>query len=128
MAFRKILEDVGDFGLFQKVLLIFFFIPCFTVLPWFSMHVIFLTGIPDHWCYVPEVAKSNLSLKKQMALIMPPSDPHCSMYDVNYTEILQSLDPDLDEKTPTKPCDKGWFYEKSEFDTTAVTDVRNVDT
>ncbi|GIY90706.1 hypothetical protein CDAR_75431 [Caerostris darwini] len=43
------------------------------------------------------------------------------MYDVNYTNILQLHDSDLDSSTPTKPCDKGWYYEKSEFDETAVT-------
>ncbi|GFY79488.1 organic cation transporter 1 [Trichonephila inaurata madagascariensis] len=122
MTFAKILEDVGDFGPYQKKLLVFFFIPCFTVLPWFSMHVIFLTGIPGHWCYVPEIAKSNLSLEMQKALIMPPSDPRCSMYDVNYTEILLSHNPNFNNETPTKPCDKGWFYENSEFDQTAVTE------
>ncbi|GFR11973.1 organic cation transporter 1 [Trichonephila clavata] len=86
------------------------------------MHVIFLTGIPGHWCYVPEIAESNLSLEMQKALIMPPSDPHCSMYDVNYTDILQSRNPKFNNETPTKPCDKGWFYENSEFDQTAVTE------
>ncbi|GBM73796.1 Carcinine transporter [Araneus ventricosus] len=121
MSFADILRDVGDFGPYQKVLLLLFFIPCFTVLPFFSMHVIFLTGIPDHWCYVPEVAESNLSLDIQRALVSPPSDPRCSMYDVNYTEILLTEDSDLDENTPTKSCDKGWYYEKSEFDATAVT-------
>ncbi|GFU75540.1 carcinine transporter [Trichonephila clavipes] len=79
-------------------------------------------GIPGHWCYIPEIAKSNLSLEMQKALIMPPSDPHCSMYDVNYTEILQSRNPNFNNETPTKPCDKGWFYENSEFDQTAVTE------
>ncbi|XP_055944460.1 beta-alanine transporter-like [Argiope bruennichi] len=121
MSFAAILRDIGDFGPYQKILLLLFFIPCFTVIPFFSMHVIFLTGIPDHWCYVPEVAKSNLSLVVQKTLISPPSDPHCSMYDVNYTEILMSEESDYNENTPTKSCDKGWYYEKSEFDETAVT-------
>ncbi|GIX79672.1 organic cation transporter 1 [Caerostris extrusa] len=85
------------------------------------MHVIFLTGIPDHWCYVPEIAHSNLSLETQKTLISPPSDPHCSMYDVNYTNILLLHDSYFDSSTPTKPCDRGWYYEKSEFDETAVT-------
>lgn len=88
MDFEDILKDVGGFGLYQKILVVVFLIPSFVVIPWFSMNLIFMSNTPEHWCYVPEVANSNLTLNRQKELIRPPHDPRCSMHDVNYSEIL----------------------------------------
>lgn len=123
MDFEDILKDVGGFGLYQKVLVIVFLIPSFIVIPWFSLNLIFMSNTPDHWCYVPEVANSNLSLDIQKKLIRPLHDLSCSMYDVNYSQILSYGNLTVDSSWPTKECTDGWQYDRTEYDATAVTRV-----
>lgn len=121
MDFEDILKDVGGFGLYQKILVIVFLIPSFIVIPWFSMNLIFMSNTPDHWCYVPEVFRSNLSLELQKQLVRPLHDSSCSMHDVNYSEIIQSGNLTVDYSWPTKACGNGWVYDKEDYDATAVT-------
>lgn len=123
MDFEDILKDVGGFGLYQKVLVIIFLIPSFIVIPWFSMNLIFMSTTPEHWCYVPEVASSNLSLDMQKKLTRPLHDLSCSMYDVNYSQILSYGNLTVDPSWPTKECTQGWQYDTTEYDATAVTRV-----
>lgn len=123
MTFEEILEEAGGFGPYQKSLVVGFFIPCFTVFPWFSMHVIFITNIPEHWCYVPVIANSNLSLATQKKLIRPASHPRCSMYDVDYARILRTHRSSTGPNTPIKRCTEGWVYDKTSYESTATTKV-----
>lgn len=123
MEFEDILEDIGGFGLYQKILFVVFMPPAFLVIPWFAMSLIFLTSTPDHWCYVPEISNSNLSISLQKQLIRPPSDTSCSMYDVNYSSVLDSGNWTVNPEWPTKPCEHGWVYDKVDYDATAVTRV-----
>ncbi|KFM70941.1 Organic cation transporter 1, partial [Stegodyphus mimosarum] len=121
MDFEDILKDVGGFGLYQKILVVGFLIPAFIVIPWFSMNSIFLSNTPEHWCYVPEVAHSNLSLEFQKLLIRPPSDKSCSRYDINYSQILESGNWSINPDWPTTKCDRGWQFDKTNYDATAAT-------
>lgn len=121
MDFEDILKDVGGFGTYQKVLTVAFLIPAFIVIPWFSMNSIFISNTPEHWCYVPEVAASNLSIEAQRSLISPPQDTSCYRYDVNYSEILRSGNLTVDPSWPTKECDRGWRFDTTNYDATSVT-------
>ncbi|KAG8177110.1 hypothetical protein JTE90_015254 [Oedothorax gibbosus] len=121
MTFENILEEAGGFGRYQKSLLIGYFIPCFTIFPWFSMHVIFITSIPDHWCYIPLIAKSNLSLETQKQLIKPESKSKCLMYDVDYSKVLRTHRLNVGPHTPTVRCNHGWAFDKSTYVETSTT-------
>lgn len=121
MDFEDILKDVGGFGVYQKVLVVVFLIPTFIVIPWFSMNTIFLNNSPDHWCNVPEVVNSNLSIETQQYLIRPVEDRFCTMYDVDYSEILHSGNLSVNQSWPTKECDKGWQFDRTNYDATSVT-------
>ncbi|GIY30768.1 hypothetical protein CEXT_691221 [Caerostris extrusa] len=61
--FENLLEEVGDFGKYQKRLITLFLIPSAALLPWFTMNILFLVFTPDHWCNVPEVSSSELYVK-----------------------------------------------------------------
>ncbi|XP_042897774.1 carcinine transporter isoform X2 [Parasteatoda tepidariorum] len=121
MDFEDILKDVGGFGMYQKILVFAFLIPSFIVVPWFSMNSIFISSTPDHWCYVPELASSNLSFETQQYLIRPPSDRKCLRYDVDYSYILRTGNITVDQNWPTKKCDQGWQYDTTDYDATSVT-------
>ncbi|GBM70542.1 Carcinine transporter [Araneus ventricosus] len=121
MDFEDILKDVGGFGLYQKMLMVGFLIPSFIVIPWFSMNSIFLHNSPEHWCYVPEVANSNLSLETQKYLIRPIEDKYCTRYDVDYEEILNSGNITVNQSWPTRECDSGWQFDQTNYEATSVT-------
>ncbi|GFY79487.1 carcinine transporter [Trichonephila inaurata madagascariensis] len=118
--FEDILKDVGGFGPYQKILIVIFLIPSSIVIPWFSMSSIFLASTPDHWCYVPEVAHSNLSTETQRQLVSPAHDRRCSMYDVDYASLMESKNYSIDPSWPIKECDNGWQFDKANYDATSV--------
>ncbi|GBL63584.1 hypothetical protein AVEN_94549-1, partial [Araneus ventricosus] len=120
LEFENLLEDVGDFGKYQKRLIIFFLIPSAALLPWFTMNILFLVFTPDHWCNVPEVASSNLSLEVQKSIIAPHERLSCYRYDLNYTEFLMRGDLHVKNETPIIPCDSGWQYDTTHFVETAA--------
>ncbi|GFQ92684.1 carcinine transporter [Trichonephila clavata] len=121
MDFEDILKDVGGFGVYQKVLVAVFLIPTFIVIPWFSMNSIFLNNSPEHWCNVPEVVNTNLSIEAQQYLIRPAEDPYCRMYDVDYSELLHSGNFSVNQSWPTKECDQGWSFDRTNYEATSVT-------
>lgn len=121
MEFEDILLDVGDGGRYQNELILFFLLPSATLLPWFSMNVLFMVSVPEHWCNVPEVVRSNLTIEQQRDLISPPANPKCHMYDINYTDYLTSGIYTVPNDTTTRPCSNGWEYDKTNYDSTAAT-------
>ncbi|XP_035223452.1 organic cation transporter protein-like [Stegodyphus dumicola] len=122
MEFEDLLLDVGDCGKYQKHLILIFLVPAASLLPWFTMNIMFMVSVPDHWCYVPEVASSNLSISAQRSLISPPDDPCCRMYDINYTELLSNGIYTVPNDTATKPCTQGWQYDKTDYESTVATE------
>ncbi|KAG8183928.1 hypothetical protein JTE90_029032 [Oedothorax gibbosus] len=117
MDFEDILLDVGDYGKFQKRMLYFFLIPAAIFIPWFCMDFLFMTMTPDHWCYVPEVAASNLTIEQQRSIIGPPGDM-CNMYNISFSDIDFSQNFTVPNGTVTVPCNMGWQYDKSSFEST----------
>ncbi|XP_042901440.1 carcinine transporter isoform X3 [Parasteatoda tepidariorum] len=117
--FEDLLEEIGDFGKYQKRLLIVFLIPSALVLPWFSMNIIFMVFTPEHWCYVPEVVNSNLSHEVQRSIIVPRGNSSCFKYDVNYTELFTSGSLQIKNDTPIISC-RSWQYDTTYFEETAA--------
>ncbi|XP_042912363.1 organic cation transporter protein [Parasteatoda tepidariorum] len=120
MDFEDILLDVGDYGKYQQGLIKYFLIPAASLLPWFTMNILFMVSVPDHWCNVPELVSSNLSISDQRSLISPPGDK-CHMYNINFTDFLSNGSYIIPENTTTRPCNHGWQYDNTYWDTTAST-------
>lgn len=123
LEFEDILLEVGDGGKYQKKLIMFFLLPAASLLPWFTMNILFMISIPDHWCRVPEVINSGLTIQQQRMLISPPSNPKCQMYDINYTDYLTSGKYSIPDNATTRPCTSGWEYDKTNFESTVATQV-----
>ncbi|GBN70066.1 Carcinine transporter, partial [Araneus ventricosus] len=119
IEFEDLLEEVGDYGTFQKKMMLYFLGPVSTALPILAMNILFLVNTPDHWCYVPEVAQSNLTAKDQQ-LLFNHNQSSCFMYDLNYTEWIQSNYSYVPENTSLIPCNNGWEYSTAHFDETAA--------
>ncbi|XP_053683422.1 organic cation transporter protein-like [Sabethes cyaneus] len=119
--FDDLLPHIGEFGRYQKILFLLM-IPFafFVAFVYFSQ--IFMTVVPEeHWCYVPEL--EHLSVEERRALAIPIQYEHgtefddgaasyskCSMYAVNFTEVLANNIRKADPTWPTQPCQHGWEY------------------
>lgn len=123
MDFEDILLEVGASGRYQKSLILIFLLPSALLLPWFSMNIMFMVSVPDHWCYVPEVAISNLTISQQRQLISPVENSKCLMHDINYTDYLNSGNFTISNDTETRPCNSGWEFDRTYYDSTVATQV-----
>ncbi|XP_052892844.1 organic cation transporter protein [Anopheles moucheti] len=126
--FDDLLPHVGEFGRYQKILFLLM-IPFafFVAFVYFSQ--IFITLVPEeHWCYVPEL--QHLSVEERRALAIPVEESFgahldaggigdgslpvsyskCTMYAVNFTEVLANNIRKPDPSWPTQPCRHGWEY------------------
>ncbi|KFM65312.1 Organic cation transporter 1, partial [Stegodyphus mimosarum] len=122
MEFENILEKIGGNGRYQTHLVILFLIPITMLLPIINMNVIFMASVPDHWCYEPEVATFVLTFAQQKALISPPNNSECYMYDANYTNIFTLVNFTIQTNSTLKHCDKGWQYDKTDYEYTVATE------
>lgn len=63
MEFDDLLKALGGFGRFQKLLFVLISLLClpsaFNILG-----IVFLGGVPDHWCHVPALEPFNLTLEE----------------------------------------------------------------
>ncbi|GIY12668.1 organic cation transporter 1 [Caerostris extrusa] len=119
LEFEDVLAEVGDYGSFQKRMLMFFLAPVATALPVLAMNILFLVHIPNHWCRIPEVAISNLTANAQQNLFGHDKSK-CFIYDLNYTNWVESSHFRIPKDTPLIPCNNGWEYETTHFDETAA--------
>uniref|UniRef100_A0A224Z2G6 Integral to membrane n=1 Tax=Rhipicephalus zambeziensis TaxID=60191 RepID=A0A224Z2G6_9ACAR len=136
MQFDEALEVVGDFGLFQWLLvgyLALFMVPMHAV-P-MSAHVFTLLE-PPHWCRQPELEEVfHLTPEEARELAVPRvpdgSWSRCTVYELNLTSLgpwmveqkeNRSLLPARD-LLPVVPCRSGWHYDYSLIYPTIVSEM-----
>ncbi|CAH1169608.1 unnamed protein product [Phaedon cochleariae] len=114
--FDDLLPYIGEFGIYQKILFVLMIPFAFSVaFVYFAQ--IFITIVPEHWCWVPELANLTAEQRRAFAIPLGSDGRHdsCSMYDVNFTE-LQSRGL-LDKPDPSwkvVACRHGWEYNYTE--------------
>lgn len=126
-TFDDILEDVGEFGWFQKRV---FAMMCLVSVPFAGVYVgvVFLGFTPEHWCRNPAATQVQMQcdwkLEKALNFTMPfqntPAGPvrsQCERFDMEWNISGISCDVLEDEITqaelavlPTRPCTDGWDY------------------
>ncbi|KAH8302812.1 hypothetical protein KR044_010843 [Drosophila immigrans] len=114
LSFDEFLPYMGDFGLYQKRLIIYL-IPFFFLWAFIYFAQIFLIIVPnDHWCRIAEL--QQLSKDEQLQLGIPKSKgvyDKCFMYDTNYTEALERNLTKADDSWAQKPCED-WNYNRQQ--------------
>lgn len=141
MDFEGILSEVGDFGKYQKSLLLKFMVPTTFASAFYVLNVIFMVATPDHWCSIPELSSTNLSQSeiKNFAIPRLPDGgfSKCTMYSYNYTAVgmiyrATGKVPEFKHagkvipKKPVEKCNNGWIYQKEWYEETVVSQVGDV--
>ncbi|XP_054707555.1 carcinine transporter-like [Uloborus diversus] len=134
MDFETILRDVGDFGRYQKSLLLKFMVPTTFASAFYVLNVIFMVATPDHWCLVPQLSALNLTeqqIKNFAIPILPEgSFSKCTMYAYNYASVAAEYKstgklPEMNSGKkilikPIRKCNDGWVYQKEWYEETIV--------
>lgn len=63
MEFDELLKELGGCGRYQKCLFIMISLLCIPQ-AFNNMVMVFLVGVPDHWCHVPALEPFNLTLEE----------------------------------------------------------------
>ncbi|KAL6437757.1 hypothetical protein ACFW04_004254 [Cataglyphis niger] len=157
--FDEVLVHVGEKGRYQNIMYYLLCIPATLPAVFLAFSQVFVSASPEHWCRIPELENLTdlMTLEERKALSLPytyKSDNRrvyskCHMYDVNYTEIidswlhytddLQNVTSDTSATTLFRPstsrslpvsspdwpitkCRYGWNYDTRDYDSTLVTE------
>ncbi|XP_047534605.1 beta-alanine transporter [Vanessa atalanta] len=130
MDFDAILEDVGTFGKYQKLVIYFILLPAVIPCGFHAYAQLFMAADVKHWCRVPELEPlADLELSKNLSIPLELKNgqleySQCSMYNLNYSDIMIQY-PDIDESrglTDVIPCNNGWNFELNTYKNTVVTE------
>ncbi|CAB3220385.1 unnamed protein product [Arctia plantaginis] len=133
MDFDAILEDVGSFGRYQKLVIYLILLPAVIPCGFHAYAQLFMAANVEHWCRVPELnIISDINLVKNLSIPMELKNgvlqySECSMYNLNYSDIAKSYQT-LDDialiqsSSETIPCTKGWNYNRNIYKNTVVTE------
>lgn len=133
MQFEEALHLVGEFGVFQWLLIVYLvvFVAPMRVIPLFA-HIFTLLE-PPHWCRQPELEDLfNMTREEARDLGVPRESggkwSMCTMYDFNLTELgswrgwANTSLPSTDNLAVV-PCQSGWHYDHSVIYPTIVSDM-----
>ena len=129
MKFDKVLSKINGFGKFQIALMLVQAISRISLPCHFLMNN-FIAAVPTHHCDLSSLEDGglfgNLTQEKRLVLGVPVrgdgTPETCGMYSEPQYQRLLSPSNNTDH-IPTVPCQSGWVYDNSTFQTTLVTEV-----
>ena len=133
MDFDDVLMEAGGFGRYQiwLCLLLYF---CSIPPAFNNLGIVFIAGVPEHWCETPDLAGLNLTsdVIKNVTIPLEEKDgvtgySSCLRYQRNYTgwtqeDVLGELSRNR-SGDPVEKCQDGWVYDNSIYTSTIVSKV-----
>ncbi|CAB3221114.1 unnamed protein product [Arctia plantaginis] len=122
---EEVLQHVGDFGRYQKILIIATMPLGFTFAYVYFVQM-FITVTPEnYWCRIPELANLSVELRRNLSApgALTGQWDHCQTFDTNWTKVLETLTPPTG-RDPLVPCQHGWEFELSDIPYHTVTTER----
>ncbi|CAB3245460.1 unnamed protein product [Arctia plantaginis] len=122
---EEVLQHVGDFGRYQK-LLIMATMPLGFTFAYVYFVQMFITVTPEnYWCRIPELANLSVELRRNLSApgALTGQWDHCQTFDTNWTKVLETLTPPTG-RDPLVPCQHGWEFELSDIPYHTVTTER----
>ncbi|XP_072178306.1 organic cation transporter protein-like [Diadema setosum] len=138
MQFEDLLKILGEFGRYQRLV---YSLVCFLMFftPWEDYILVFQSAPVDHWCATPEwdagcadyhlsedaceMAQKEGSIPANYSTSGELEYQQCAKYNVTGVPFWPGIDPSnyTDGDMETIPCDQGWVYDDSQYESTTVT-------
>lgn len=127
--FDDLLAQVGDWGLYQCVMYFLICLPASIPSAWSAFNQGFVAAVPEHWCKVPELESTNLTIVERINLTAPLTSDNkfsrCYQYNVTYSDYyISSFDEQYPPNVSTVRCQNGYEYDRDTYDSTIVTEVQ----
>ncbi|XP_053613138.1 carcinine transporter [Plodia interpunctella] len=126
-----VLPKIGEFGLYQKLLLWLVCLPACLPCGFCAFNQLFMTDVPDYWCKVPEL--QNMTQEDRKALSIPlkvdnnSTYEKCVRYAVNWSSIIKTGKPmEVNTAWPHERCWDGYEYDTTEVTSSVVIDFNLV--
>ncbi|XP_049779960.1 solute carrier family 22 member 7-like [Schistocerca cancellata] len=112
VRFEDIIEELGSDGKFQTQMNIIFNVIAIFFSTMSSYAKIIALTVPEHWCHVPGIENTNLTLEMWKNLTIPRQDG-------KYSRCLMKAP---EQENETMSCIYGWDYDTTWFSMTAASE------